>query len=84
MEAIINYILLLAGQYPTISTICIIIGGLYALLTASRGLLTLIAKATKTDKDNKVVDAIFAFLDKYAYGFGKFEEYYEQHGKKSK
>ena len=82
MAAIIQYILMLAGQYPVISTICMVVGGLYALLTATRGLLYMIAHATKTDKDNKVLDVVFAFLDKFAYGFGKFEEYYNQHSPK--
>lgn len=55
----------------------IAIGGVYALLTFLRAFLTAVVKITKTEKDDNIVAAIFAFLDKYAYGFGKLEEYYE-------
>ena len=82
METIITYILQLADKYPVIGTIVFVIGGLYVLLTAIRGLLTLIVKATKTDKDDKIIATIFAFLDKYGWGFGKLAEYYETHSKK--
>lgn len=82
METIITYILQLADKYPVIGTIAFVIGGLYVLLTAIRGLLTLIVKATKTDKDDKIIATVFAFLDKYAFGFGKLGEYYETHSKK--
>ena len=82
METIITYILQLADKYPVIGTIVFVVGGLYVLLTAIRGLLTLIAKATKTDKDDKIIATVFAFLDKYAFGFGKLADYYETHSKK--
>ena len=82
METIINYILQLADKYPVIGTIVFVIGGLYVLLTAIRGLLTLIVKATKTQTDDKILATVFAFLDKWGWGFGKLAEYYETHSKK--
>lgn len=79
MDTIIAYVIQLADKYPTIGTIVFIVGGLYLLLSASRRLLYWIAKLTKTDKDNKVLDAVFAFMDKYACGLGKLGDYYETH-----
>jgi len=55
----------------------LVVGGLYVGLTMARGLLTAIVKLTPTAKDDKIVSTVFAFLDKYAYGFGKLEEYFE-------
>lgn len=79
---IVNYVIGLADKHHYIATFCLIIGGLYVALYALRGLLTALVKLTKTDKDDKVVATIFAFCDKYSYGFGPFAEYFETHTKK--
>ena len=76
---VIDFILQLAARHEWVSTVCLIVGGLYILLSLLRGALTMLVKLTKTNKDDKVIAAIFAFLDKYAWGFGKFADYYEQH-----
>lgn len=82
METIITYILQLADKYPVIGTIVFVAGGIYVTLTAIRGLLTLIVKATPTKKDDAVIATVFAFLDKWGWGFGKLADYYETHSKK--
>lgn len=79
MEALVLYVLQLADKYPAVHYIVIGIGLAYILLTALRAFLTIIVKLTKTNKDDKVIKVVFAFLDKYAFGFGKFAEYYETH-----
>lgn len=79
MEALVLYILQLADKIPVVHYIVIGVGLAYIILTALRAFLTIIVNLTKTDKDNKIVKNVFAFLDKYAWGFGKFAEYYEQH-----
>lgn len=79
MEALVLYILQLADKFPVVHYIVIGVGLAYIILTALRAFLTIIVNLTKTDKDNKIVKNVFAFLDKYAWGFGKFAEYYEQH-----
>lgn len=82
MEEVINYVFMtlsgLADKYAWLSYTLMAIGGLYVFLSALRGFLTAVVKLTKTDKDDKVISTIFAFLDKYAYGFGKLGEYFEQ------
>ena len=82
MEAIIlqvvNLIIGLADKHQWIAIVCLIIGGLYLALSALRGILTIVVKLTKTETDDKIIGAIFAFLDKYAYGFGPFAEYFEK------
>ena len=88
MEEIVKYtigaLMQLADKHTWLACILMAVGGLYLFLSAIRGLLTLIVKATKTNKDNKVVDTVFAFLDKYAYGFGKLGEYFEKKIKEDK
>lgn len=79
MEALVTYVLLLADKYPAVHYIVIGIGLAYILLTALRAFLTIVVKLTKTSKDDKIVKNVFAFLDKYAWGFGKLAEYYETH-----
>lgn len=79
MEALVLYILQLADKFPVVHYIVIGVGLAYIILTALRAFLTIVVNLTKTDKDNKIVKNVFAFLDKYAWGFGKFAEYYEQH-----
>ena len=75
---VVNAVIGLADKYPAVSYTLMVIGGLYVLLSALRGFLTAIVKLTKTDKDDKIISTIFAFLDKYAYGFGKLADYYEK------
>ena len=82
ITAIITFVLGLADKHPVLSTICLVIGGLYTALWALRGVLTAAVALTKTSKDDKIVATIFAFCDKYSYGFGKFSEYFETHTKK--
>lgn len=75
---IINLLIGLADKHQWISIVLMVIGGLYVFLSLIRGFLTEIVKVTKTKVDDNVVATIFAFLDKYAWGFGKLAEYYEQ------
>lgn len=84
INTVVTFILGLADKYQVLSTICLVIGCLYACLSALRGILTLAVKLTKTDKDDKVIATIFAFCDKFSYGFGKFAEYFETHTPKGK
>lgn len=88
MEQAITYVLdmliSLAENYTWLSVTLMVVGGLYLFLTAVRGLLTALVKVTKTKKDDKVVAVIFAFLDKFAYGFGKLGEYFETKTKEKK
>ncbi|WP_428041260.1 hypothetical protein [Candidatus Avelusimicrobium fimicolum] len=81
---VVNAVIGLADKYPAVSYTLMAIGGLYVLLSALRGFLTAIVKLTKTDKDDKIISTIFAFLDKYAYGFGKLGEYFEAKTKDNK
>ena len=75
---VINSLIQFADKHEWLSYTLMVIGGLYFFLSAIRGFLTVIVKVTKTEKDNKIVDTIFAFLDKYAYGFGALSEYFEK------
>ena len=79
---LVNFVIGLADKHEYIATVCLIIGGLYVALYALRGVLTAAAKLTKTQKDDKVIACIFAFCDKYAYGFGPLAEYFENKTKK--
>lgn len=74
----LNTLLQFADKHEWLSCLFMIVGGLYLFLSATRGFITLIVKATKTEKDNKIVDTVFAFLDKYAYGFGALADYFEK------
>lgn len=84
INTVITFVLGLADKYQVLSTICLVIGCLYSALWALRGVLTLAVKLSKTDKDDKVIATIFAFCDKFSYGFGQFAEYFETHTKKGK
>lgn len=81
---IVNLLIGLADKHQWLSITLMVVGGLYVLLSLLRGFLTGLVAITKTKKDDKVVLAIFAFLDKFAYGFGKLAEYYESHTHKEK
>lgn len=86
MEQAIGYVLdllfSLADKYSWLSVALMVIGGAYVFLTACRAFLTALVKITKTDKDDKIISSIFAFLDKFAYGFGKLADYFEEKSKK--
>lgn len=88
MEEVVMYVIggliQFSDKHEWVAYFLMTIGGLYLLLSATRGLLTLLVKATKTEKDNKVVDTVFAFLDKYAYGFGALGDYFEKKIKEKK
>ena len=83
MEAVINYVFMtlsgLADKYAWLSYTLMAIGGLYVFLTAIRAFLSKIVRLTPTKKDDKFIGALYAFLDKYAYGFGKLADYYEKY-----
>lgn len=81
---VINALIQFADKHEWLAYTLMVVGGLYVFLSAIRGFLTLVVKVTKTEKDNKVVDTLFAFLDKYAYGFGKLGEYFEKKMEKEK
>lgn len=82
ITTLVTYFIGLADKFEWVSTVCTIVGGLYVALYALRGVLTIAVKLTKTNKDDKVINTIFAFCDKFSYGFGKFAEYFETHTKK--
>ena len=88
MEAMFDYVFMtlsaLADKYTWLSYTLMFVGGLYVFLTACRAFLTAVVKITKTETDDKVIASVFAFLDKYAYGFGKLGEYFEIKTKDSK
>lgn len=83
MEAVINYVFMtlsgLADKYAWLSYTLMAIGGMYVFLTAIRAFLSKIVRLTPTKKDDKFIGALYAFLDKYAYGFGKLADYYEKY-----
>lgn len=81
---VINFIIGLADKHEYIALFCLAIGALYIALTALRGVLTAVVKLTKTNKDDKVVNAVYGFLDTFGFGFKKFAEYFESHKKESK
>lgn len=87
MEAMIDYVFMtvsaFADKQAWLSYTLMAIGALYVLLTALRAFLMGVVKLTKTDKDDKFVAALYAFLDKWAYGFGKLADYYEKKADKT-
>lgn len=78
INAVVSYVISLADTHQYLAVVCIVIGALYVALTALRSVLTAVVKMTKTQVDDNVIGAVFAFLDKFAYGFGKFAEYFEK------
>lgn len=81
IATLVTFFIGLADKFAWVGTVCTVIGGLYLALYALRGVLTAFVKITKTEKDDKVIATIFAFCDKFSYGFGKFAEYFETHTK---
>lgn len=75
---IVNFVISLADKYSWLGLVLMIIGGLYSLLTMARAFLTKLVDLTKTEKDNEIVLAVYAFLDKFSYGFGPLADYYEK------
>lgn len=84
IKYVVNFAISLSDKYVWVSYALTAIGALYVLLTACRAFLTAVVKLTKTETDDKIVATVFAFLDKYAYGFGKLGEYFESKTKDSK
>ena len=79
---VINLLIGLADKYQWLSITLMVIGGLYVLLTLLRGFLKGLVALTKTKVDDTIYEKVFAFLDKFAYGFGPLKSYYESHVKK--
>ena len=78
METIFDFFINLAIQYQSIKVVYIIlaiIGTLYVSLILLRGFIYAIVKATKTDKDNIIVDKIYNFIDTYSLSFDKLKGY---------
>lgn len=80
-DYIFNLLVSLADKHSWLSYTLMAVGGLYLLLTTLRGIITGIVKMTKTKTDDTIVATVYAFLDKFAYGFGKLEDYYEDKAK---
>lgn len=82
METAIDYIfsllVSLADKYTWISYALMVVGALYFILSALRKIIQGVAALTKTKTDDTIVASVYAFLDKFAYGWGKFEDYYDQ------
>ena len=83
MEQLIDYVFgvlnAFADKYEWLAFALMILGGLYVFLSAIRAFLSKIVRLTPTKKDDKFIGALYAFLDKYAYGFGKLADYYEKY-----
>lgn len=78
METVFDFFINLAIQYQSIKIVGIIlmaIGTLYVFMILVRPVLWSIAKATHTDKDNKILEKIYNFLDKYSFSFIKLEQF---------
>lgn len=74
METLID-ILIKYESLQYINLILTIIGTLYISLVLLRGFLTAFVKATKTNKDDKIINSIYDFCDKYSLSFKKTEKY---------
>lgn len=83
MEQVIDYVFgvlnAFADKYEWLAFALMILGGAYVFLSAIRAFLSKIVRLTPTQKDDKFIGALYAFLDKYAYGFGKLADYYEKY-----
>ena len=83
MEQVIDYVFgvlnAFADKYEWLAFALMILGGLYVFLSAIRAFLSKIVRLTPTKKDDKFIGALYAFLDKYAYGFGQLADYYEKY-----
>lgn len=78
METIFDFFINLAIQYQSVkivSIILMVIGTLYVSLILLRGFVYAIVKATKTDKDNIIVENIYNFIDTYSLSFDKLKGY---------
>lgn len=88
MEQVIDYVFgvlnAFADKYEWLAFALMILGGVYVFLSAIRAFLSKIVRLTPTKKDDKVIGALYAFLDKYAYGFGKLADYYEKYERPEK
>ena len=78
MDAVFDFFINLAIQYESVKAIYIIlaiIGTLYVALILLRGFIYAIVKATKTEKDNAIVEKIYNFIDTYSLSFDKLKGY---------
>lgn len=78
METVFDFFINLAIQYQSVKIVGIllmIIGTLYVSLILLRGFVYAIVKATKTDKDNIIVEKIYNFIDTYSLSFDKLKGY---------
>ena len=53
---VINTLIQFAEKHEWLAYTLMVVGGLYLFLTAIRGFLTVLVKATKTEKDNNLLD----------------------------
>ena len=74
MESIIDFIIQFSSNKYVLIFLSTI-GTMYVLLTLLRGLLTAITKLTKTEKDDKIINTIYNFLDTYGLSFNKLIPY---------
>ena len=73
-----DFIIELLIQYQSIKIIGIIlmlIGTIYCSLILLRSFLMAIVFITKTIKDNKIINAIYNFIDTYSLSFDKVKGY---------
>lgn len=73
-----DFIIELLIQYQSIKIIGIIlmlIGTIYCSLILLRSFLIAIVSITKTDKDNKIINTIYNFIDTYSLSFEKLKGY---------
>lgn len=77
VNVVLPWVFSMAAKYPVISIIIVITGGIYWTLTTFRAGITTIVKLTKTSVDDTVIAKIFAICDKFSWGFGPLEDYFE-------
>ena len=73
-----DFIIELLIQYQSIKILGIIlmlIGTIYCSLILLRSFLMAIVSITKTDKDNKIINTIYNFIDTYSLSFDKVKGY---------
>ena len=73
-----DFIIDLLIQYQSakiISIILMLIGTIYCSLILLRSFLIAVVSATKTDKDNEIINCIYNFIDTYSLSFDKLSNY---------
>lgn len=61
IEELLTYL----SQYPIAATLIVIASSILIFLAAFKSVAYMIAKATKTKKDDEVVDKVYKALDKH-------------------